>query len=279
LVFSLISLLLVAGGIGAGIFLISQRQETRVKAAPATKLSLLPTQKAVSPGETFTLSVNVDTRENTLVGVELHLSYNPEVLTVGTINQGTFFNQVQDIQKSTSPPGTITYIFIAPLDSQRQGQGTLATITFTANTNISGDTLTGVEFTPQTAASGLGEGGENIIVDTPAGSQITILGSESQTTNTPVPTNTPGPEPTNTPIPEATNTPVATNTSEPEPTITPLPETTSISTPTPTMTDTAGVTATPTSAPDAPVAGVLETTLALLAGAGILMVLGLLVLI
>jgi hypothetical protein len=199
-------LLLLIGGVGVGVYLLKRQTDFREKAAPSSTLTLVPNKSNPSIDETFTVSANINTGTNEVVAVEMHLTFDEtKVEAVGASN-GTFFVSPKNIGPSIdNNNGTVTYtVYTDPGTTPRQGQGTVAVLTFKAksagNTTIalSSDTLIG-----SNSSSGANDLGANVLTGTtPA--VLTIQGSTQPTA-----TLTPTAGPTSG---SSTNTPTATPT-------------------------------------------------------------------
>lgn len=198
-----------------------QRKQLRSKAAPATVLSIVLPSVTKQMNEAFSLSIQIDTGENQVVGVDLSLSFNPAVLEVVDILPGGFFSSPQQLAKNIdNQVGTIIYSlgsFIA-----NQGSGTIALISIKAK----GEGISTLNFNPETSVAGVGEA--EALQSTISGI-ITVLGVIPTATPTLVPpTSTPIP-PTPTLIPTAIPTivspiqPIATSVPTVAPTLTPTP--------------------------------------------------------
>lgn len=107
----------------------------------AATLSVLPASQNVTIGDTFSITVNLDTKNSLVDGVDLvYLNYNPVLLEVqdasttvvgvqiapGNLLSSTFTNIVNPNL------GRITFSQIAVDGNKYNGSGTLATITFKA---------------------------------------------------------------------------------------------------------------------------------------------------
>lgn len=227
---AIIVLLFLLLAIPASLYLVFRQQELRGRAAPATTLVFDPQSVSKSVGESFTLTVNINTGGNSVSGAELHVQYEtskleavgidiasepflPVVLVNGTVNSGFAF-----ISLGSQP------------NTPKTGTGKLATITFRALASTGGGP-TLVRFTTDTKVAGTGEIG-NVLASQPPPASITIgvVGPTATPTPTPTiaPTSTPIPTPTPrtgggggggvilTPTPTAT--PSATPTATPTPT-------------------------------------------------------------
>jgi hypothetical protein len=203
-------LLLLVAGVGVGVYLLRRQTDFREKAAPSSTLTLSPNKSNPSVDESFTVSANINTGSNQVVAVEIHATFDEtKVEAIGASNS-TFFVNPKNIGPSIdNNNGTLTYtVYTDPGTTPRQGQGTVAVLTFKAksagNTTIalSSDTLVG-----SNSSSGTGDLGANVLTgSTPA--VLTIQGT-TQATSTPTPT----PSPTTTGGSSATNTPTPTTSS------------------------------------------------------------------
>jgi len=216
------------------IFLVKQRQELRMKAAPATILSLTPATLTKAVAETFTVNIVVNTGENSIVSADIDLSFDPTVLEALSISAGSFFESpTEPTRLINNTTGKINYSLFTL--TAKQGSGTLATITFKGK--AAG--VSQVAFDPTTTVGGIGE--TEALSRTEPGSYVIA----SAATPTPTPTTGPTITPTQTPTPSPTS--VLTMTPTPTPTsgtggLGP----TAISTPTPTPTTVVRTTPTPT---------------------------------
>lgn len=176
--------------IPATVFLVSQSQELRKRAAPATTLTLSPTSVTKKVGEKFTLEVKIDTGENQVVTAEINLTFDPEKLEAKTIKNGTLFPNI--LSDGTVGPGTASIQVGAPNTAQPvTGTGTAAVIEFMPLANT--DTPVSVRFASTTFVGGLGESSANVLVGTtPARVTITdgTLSPEATGSGALVPTPT-----------------------------------------------------------------------------------------
>lgn len=251
-----ISTLVLTAALGAGMYLVGQRQLVSPKAAPATTLSLTSTNASPSTGQTFTVNVNIDTASNTVSAAELHIAYTGAAVAAQSIAAGSFFLSPTVIGAQVGT-GTADITILGGIGGAKQGNGVLATITFRAE-NAGSSTIS---VAPNTAVSGIGEGSQNVFV---SATPVTIT---VQTGSNPTPTPTPAggdSDPTPTPTQSGTN-----------PTATPTVRPTNTPGPTPTPTRPAqGGGSVPTPIPTVPqqqlpVAGVPLPTIALLLLGGI----------
>lgn len=243
------------------IFLVKQRQELRMKAAPASTLSFSPASLTAAVGQDFNLNVVIETQTNVVPAVELHLAFNPTVFEASNLAAGSNFPQIYDGPTIDNTAGT-AYIVVGNVQSPIQGTGTVASITF----HVIGPSsqVERITFASGTQAGAWQEEGANVLIGTnPASITITeetttptptVTTTPGVATGTPTPTTTPGgttATPTTTPVVSATGTPTPTPTSTPSPSTTPTPQPGATATPTstPTSTPNPAATSTPTSTP------------------------------
>lgn len=198
------------------MYLVRQQQLIIPRAAPATILSLTPSNSSPAAGSTFTVSVNINTAENTVSAAELHIAYTGAAIAAQSIAAGSFFDNPTTIGAQVGA-GTADITLLGGIGGAKQGSGVLATITFRAE-NTGSSTISVAQ---NTAISGTGEGSQNVFVSaTPA--TITV-----QAGSNPTPTPTPAGgdrDPTPTPTQSEANptaTPTVRPTSTPGPTLAP----------------------------------------------------------
>ncbi|MEK7544144.1 MAG: Ig-like domain-containing protein [Patescibacteria group bacterium] len=208
----LIGLLLLVA-IPVTIFLAGQRQEIRKKAAPATTMAIIPASITKKVDDVFTVEVTIDTGENQIVAIELHITFDETKLEAKTITNGSLFPNV--LASGTIEPGAGS-ITVGAADAKEpvRGVGTVATITFQAKEKT--DAPAAIRFASNTFVGGLSEGATNVLVGTTP-SSVTIANSIVQNTLTTTPsptlTITPSkPASQSSPSGEATTTPTATPT-------------------------------------------------------------------
>lgn len=185
--------------IPATVALVLRQQELRGRAAPATTLAFEPTSVSKNVGETFTLTITINTGSNSVSGAELHIQYDSSKLTAISIDiaSSPFLPRVL-VDGSVSSGFAFITLGSNPSEPKR-GTGTLATITFRAAAQTGG-APTLVRFTTETRVAGTGEAGD-VLASQPAPASVTI--------NVPSPTATPTPTPSPTPA-TSTQTPTPT---------------------------------------------------------------------
>lgn len=264
LIFAIIGVLVLALGVGAGIFLVQRNQDIRRSAAPATTLTMVSSDPAPSVDDIFTVSVKIDTGENQAVGAELYIDFDASLLEAVDVAGGQFFVAPQEIGPSIdNNAGSLSYVlYLSPGAVPQTGTGVLATITFkalkagSANVAFSNDSLVG----------GVDENAANLLVSsTPV--TLNITGTTGAITDTQDTENLAGVGGLGeTASPTATATPTASASATP----------TSSPTSTPTATPTTTASASATAPSDLPVTGVGDYTLLLLGAALVLIPFGIL---
>lgn len=176
----IVSILLVIVAIPVTIYLVSQRQELRKKAAPATTLSLVPASTTKTVGSEFSMEVQIDTGDNQVIASELHITYDPVYLEATTITNGALFPNV--LVSGRIEQGAASITVGAPSNAQPvTGRGTASVIRFKALAPSTSPIS--IRFADSTLVSGLGEGSTNVLTTTnPAA--LTITGSEEESPDT-----------------------------------------------------------------------------------------------
>ncbi|OGG14947.1 hypothetical protein A2875_03220 [Candidatus Gottesmanbacteria bacterium RIFCSPHIGHO2_01_FULL_46_14] len=174
----MVSILVVMVAIPVTIYLVSQRQELRKKAAPATTLAFSPASTAKAVGSEFSMEVHINTGDNQVIATELHIAFDPEKLEAITLTNGALFPNV--LTSGLVEAGTASITVGAPSNAQPvHGQGTVAVVRFKALAPTS--TPITVSFASTTLVSGLGEGSTNVLTGTTPG-KITITGASTDRT-------------------------------------------------------------------------------------------------
>ncbi len=180
----------------------------------AATLSISPNSRSINAGDTFSVTVNLDTQGASIDGIDLrYLNYNPSILQLQDGNSSVAGVQIapgnlmpMTLANSVDTSlGKITFSQVAALGNKYKGSGILATLTFKA---LSGGTanLTFNYTSGNTTDSNVASGGTDILSAVINGS-YNVTGSASsvgtftpyvpQKTTTPVPTIQPTKTPTN----------------------------------------------------------------------------------
>ncbi|OGY10439.1 MAG: hypothetical protein A3F61_02950 [Candidatus Blackburnbacteria bacterium RIFCSPHIGHO2_12_FULL_41_13b] len=168
-IIAIIVLFLILAGLGAGLYLMRQQQDLREKAAPATTVSLIKPTKTILVGESFDVTVEVDTATNILSGAVLEVNFDKEKLTLASFSPSTLLPVELAKAQINNSAGSATISLGAQPANPPQGKGTIATLKFEAK--AAGNAA--ITFGPNTKASGTNEAIDVIIGKNPA--TITIL--------------------------------------------------------------------------------------------------------
>jgi len=256
--YSIIGFVILSIALVAALYLVKQSRDIREKAAPATSLLINPPSQNKIPGQTFTVSVVMDTGINQVIGADLVLTYDQNILLIDTVNKGsgvsTFDQEIKN--KIDATAGKIQYsIYTAENTNAVSGSDI---VVLTINGRVRDDAQGGdykIDFDPATTVSGVSEGQNVLLTSTFGTVKVTVQRSSEEPTETPIPT----PESdnillndNNTPTPTATATLTPSATSTPSPNATATADGISTSTPTdsPTTIAQTQVTATPETLPE-----------------------------
>lgn len=197
-------------GIPVSVFLVQQRQELRKRAVPATTVAITPPALTKKKGDTFTVSVTVNTGDNTVSAAQLVVTFDSTKLKANAITAGSFLPIILVPGAISGSSASITVG--SQTTTPQQGEGTLATVTFEA---LADSGTTGISFGSETRVAGIGEQGNVLIGKTPGNVTLQSGASPSPTPTppsggTPTPTPPPGSTPTPTPLDGGTPTPTPT---------------------------------------------------------------------
>lgn len=137
----------------------TQQQKTQTAQEPtptpsaSTTFSFSPNPLIIS-SPSGSVDIMVDTNSNKLTASQFEIQYDPTLITTVDITPGTFFaNPVVLYKNIDVKNGKISFAFgIQPTGDEKQGEGTLATITFKSLMNTTGQDTT-FTFLPKTQAS------------------------------------------------------------------------------------------------------------------------------
>jgi len=192
---SLISILVLAGGVVAGTVLVRKVQEIRREAAlPVPNVRISPQTQSKNPGNTFNFTVRSNTGGKLVVGMDLKINYNPSALEITGVTKGSSLGDFTElINKIDNANGEITYT-TAALDFSKAIQGTdleFIKVTARVKSNASSGTY-GISF----GVAKVSDPDRNNINATPIPGEVVVGGEPSPVTTTPTP-----PPPTTTPTP------------------------------------------------------------------------------
>lgn len=161
------------------VLFVKQRQDVRKRAAPATTLTLSPSTITKKVDETFSLEATIDTGENNVVSVALHLVFDPAKLEAQTITNGPLFPSI--LTSGTVDRG-VASITVGASDSKKpvNGSGSVAVVKFKALERT--DVPVAVRFAANTFVGGLDEATNVLVGSSPASVNITSDESSAQST-------------------------------------------------------------------------------------------------
>lgn len=183
----LLAVIFLVVSVFLGVYLVGKRTNVAQKASPATSMYITPGSQTKAPGSNFTFTVNMDTAENLVTGVEVRLVYDPAIIEVTSIQQGVDITDLSQSLANTydNTAGTVTYVAFN-LDTSKAVTGTGLEV-LKVNAKVKAGAASGnsnIEFDPTTDASGLQEGVSILISKTQG-----ILVVSGSTSTSPTPTS------------------------------------------------------------------------------------------
>lgn len=143
-----------------------------------TTLTLSPALLSLS-SNSGSLNVVIDSGNNKITAVQLELSYDPKALTAVDIQPGPFLDKPITLIKTIDDKnGKISYALgISPTATAKNGQGSVATITF-SSAQQTGQT-TQITFSPKTLVTA--EGANSSVLKAMSGAAIVFTANQSNT--------------------------------------------------------------------------------------------------
>ena len=238
LIIIIVALMFLSVSVFLGVYLVGKRTNVAQKASPATAMFITPGSQTKSPGTNFSFSVDMDTSTNAVTGIDVRLIFNPAVVQILSIQQGSGITNLNQTITNTydNTAGTVSFA-VFTLDSSKSVTGSGVKV-LTVNATVKSGAVAGssnITFDPATAASASQEG-QNVLISKSQGVVVVSSASGSSTAS-----------PTATATSRATATATATATSRATATAT----ATSNATASPTATATSDPSATDTATPDA----------------------------
>ncbi len=147
----IITYLLIALIIIAGLGVVSLIGERLKASNNGTILALSPAAKTVRAGETFSLGITMNTNDDTVSAAELHLSYDPNAIQILSFIPGTPLPVV--LVPETHLNGSVSVILGAQPTAPYKGAGLIGTL----NLKILTSKQSSINFTSKTAVAALGK--------------------------------------------------------------------------------------------------------------------------
>jgi len=161
-----ISLTLV--GVIVGMVMMNTKRSVKTRASGnGVALSLLPATQEASVGQEFTEEIIINTKDQTVSGAELYLTYDTTKVQAIDIKEGTFLPVV--LTKGTIKNGTVSITLGCQPSSPQKGSGVLASVKF----KLLANTPANITFTDATLVTAIDNKTDNV-VDTKVGATITI---------------------------------------------------------------------------------------------------------
>lgn len=184
--FSITLLVIIIAGLMVSLNLAGQKQEIRKKAAGnGVILGISPATLTVAPNDTITVGITVNTGDETISAVELHLKYDAAKLEAQNIIAGSYLPVV--LSAGGVGGGNASIILGSQPGIPQKGSGILASVTFKALSPSSSI----IDFDSTTQVAAIGKTGN--VLQSSSGSQVTVNPSASSTPATtptvrPIPT-------------------------------------------------------------------------------------------
>ncbi len=200
IILGIIGFVVLAGGIFAGVFLVSKNQDIREKAAPATTLSLFPATQNKAVGESFALTVNANSGENKITGIDIEVTFNPAVVQMNQMSATSAISKLSTVIKNgeiNNTTGKARFVaFTASKDNAVSGSLDIITLSGTIISSAA-QGASQLTFSQSSTVAATDEGVNVIINSIPA--TITVVSSNGNS-------NVVSPTATATAIPTATAT-------------------------------------------------------------------------
>jgi hypothetical protein len=128
IVYALLSLLVLVGGMGIALVAIQKPQDVRNRAAnTGPSLALEPATKTVNNGDTISWGVTINTGSDTVSAVELKLTYDPTALQIVNFAPSAAFSTV--LSKEAHNNGTLSVALGVPPTTPYKGSAIVGTLT------------------------------------------------------------------------------------------------------------------------------------------------------
>lgn len=215
IVFSILGVLVLTGGLATGLILVRQNQNIAEKAAPATSVFVTPGSQSKNPGDNFTFSVDISTGANNVTAIDIRMTFNPAAVKILSLEKGSgaagLDASISDVFDNTA--GTITYSIYTLNTANALNGSSIEVLKVNATVlpgAAAGDYNLG--FDPATSAAAALEG-QNVIISRTQGI-LTVGGASGSPSPTPSGSEspTPSPTPSTSPTPGGTATPAPTPT-------------------------------------------------------------------
>lgn len=148
---------------------ITEENSPSISVSNQVALNLLSDSDNYIVGDTVEVSVNSDSVFTDIIGTELYVSYDPNVLSFVKAEKGTLFASARELGPEVTD-GIVSYgLIIFPGDEPISGEGELALFTF----DVVGAGPVEVNLTGDSLVSAVGNSAQNILGST-TGVSITV---------------------------------------------------------------------------------------------------------
>lgn len=178
-------LLLLIGGIGAGVYLTQRPQQTTTQASPpiGVDVTLKPAEVEVAAGSEFSLDIFANAHDNQITSTDLNINYDPAALTLKSITPGQF------LPKILVPPDISSGSAFVSLgtdgNSGASGNGIIASLVFEVS-NTASQTASQITFNPERTIIKVLNRSPESARDTLGGTKIVIKASKIPETIPPI---------------------------------------------------------------------------------------------
>ena len=194
-ILSILGLLIIIGGTVAGFILVKKNQEIREEAAPATTLRFSPPSISKNPGDSFDISVQINTSgsgsQNSVTVYKTVITFNPAIFEVTSVQKSPFAASLNEtipgVDKTDNTEGKITtQAHTLNKDNALKGEGELLRISGKVKDTATAGSYS-FEFASDTKIAGLDEGGVNLLTDKSSGGVIVLAPADASPSPSPSP--------------------------------------------------------------------------------------------
>src|SRR3989344_464812 len=210
-ILSILGLLIIIGGTVAGFILVKKNQEIREEAAPATTLRFSPPSISKNPGDSFDISVQINTSgsgsQNSVTVYKTVITFNPAIFEVTSVQKSPFAASLNEtipgVDKTDNTEGKITtQAHTLNKDNALKGEGELLRISGKVKDTATAGSYS-FEFASDTKIAGLDEGGVNLLTDKSSGGVIVLATVAASPSPSPSPSPSTAPAASPSPSPSA----------------------------------------------------------------------------
>lgn len=211
-ILSLIIFLILALSIVAGVYLVKENQNLSEKAAAASSLSFSPSTSNILKGQQFTTSVRLSTSTNIVTGLDISLTFNPQIIQISQITPTSAISSMTSqttgqIIKNEIDNVNGTARFVAYTTNKNlgiTGQANILNVVGSVLNNVSPASYQ-INYSALTSIAALNEAQNSLI--SKSAYILTVLAPTPTASSSP--TASPSPTPSPIPSPSPSPTPIA----------------------------------------------------------------------